>query len=67
MARLTGVDAHTLRAWERRYAAIRPTRTPRGTRLYDDTQVHRVRLLKAAVDAGDPIRHVASLGDDELR
>ena len=67
VSRITGVDTHTLRAWERRYGALRPTRTDRGTRLYDDDQVHRVRLLKAAVDAGDPIRQVATLDDVALR
>ncbi|MEO0324087.1 MAG: MerR family transcriptional regulator, partial [Myxococcota bacterium] len=67
VSRITGVDTHTLRAWERRYGAIRPTRTDRGTRVYDDVQVHRIRLLKAAVDAGDPIRHVAPLDDAALR
>ncbi len=67
VSRITGVDTHTLRAWERRYGAIRPTRTERGTRVYDDEQVHRIRLLKAAVDAGDPIRQVATLDDATLR
>ncbi|MEM1418922.1 MAG: MerR family transcriptional regulator [Myxococcota bacterium] len=67
VSRITGVDTHTLRAWERRYGAIRPMRTDRGTRVYDDAQVHRIRLLKAAVDAGDPIRHVAPLDDAALR
>ena len=33
---LTGIDAHTIRAWERRYGAIKPARSEAGGRLYDE-------------------------------
>ena len=33
VARLTGVNPVTLRAWERRYGLIQPTRTESGHRL----------------------------------
>ena len=31
VSKLTGVDPHTIRAWERRYQAIVPRRTGGGT------------------------------------
>ena len=34
VARQTGVNAVTLRAWERRYGLIVPHRTEKGHRLY---------------------------------
>ena len=34
VARQTGVNAVTLRAWERRYGLIVPQRTPKGHRLF---------------------------------
>ncbi|MCB9603170.1 MAG: MerR family transcriptional regulator [Sandaracinus sp.] len=67
VSKLTGVDPHTIRAWERRYQAIVPRRTDGGTRLYGDADVHRLRLLKAVTDAGDAIGVVANLADVDLR
>ncbi len=66
VSRLTGLSPHVLRAWERRYGAVRPLRTPGGTRRYRESEVMRLRLLRAAVEAGHPISEVAALGDAEL-
>jgi len=67
VANLTGLDPHTIRAWERRYGAVRPRRSHGGTRHYDDDDVTRLQLLKALTDCGEPIRIAATLSDDELR
>lgn len=60
---LTGVPVATLRAWERRYAVVAPTRTPAGYRLYDDLAVRRLTAMAALVAAGwaprDAAAHVA--------
>ena len=64
---LTGLDPHTIRAWERRYGAIKPTRTETGRRRYDDRTVERLQLLKALVDCSEAIGTIAHLADDELR
>ncbi len=66
VARMTGVSAHLLRAWERRYGAVTPARTAGGTRRYSDEDVERLRLLRAVVDAGHAIGDVAGLPDAEL-
>ncbi len=65
-SRLTGLSAEVLRAWERRYGAVLPPRTPGGTRRYRAQDLERLRLLKAAVDAGHRIGEVARLEDAEL-
>ena len=39
---LTGVNAITLRAWERRYGLVIPQRTPKGHRLYTQQDVERI-------------------------
>ena len=36
---ITGVNASTLRAWERRYGLLKPARTPKGHRLYTKEDV----------------------------
>ena len=60
---LTGVNAMTLRAWERRYGLVRPMRTPKGHRLYTHQDVERIRRVQALVQRGVPISRVRDLLD----
>ena len=64
---LTGIDAHTIRAWERRYRAIEPMRSESGRRQYSDGNVERLQLLKGLVDCREAISSIAHLPDEELR
>lgn len=66
VAKLTGVSIDTLRAWERRYGAVTPSRDRRG-RLYTDADVARLRLIHLAVSGGHGVGQVARLDDGELR
>jgi len=66
-SRLTGLSPEVLRAWERRYGVVEPLRTPGGTRRYRASDLERLRLVKAAVDAGHRIGRVANLDIDDLR
>jgi len=66
VSKLTGVGIDTLRAWERRYAAVTPTRDDRG-RLYSESDVARLRLLHQAVNAGHAIGRIANLSDRDLQ
>lgn len=52
VARRTGVAVSTLRAWERRYGLLEPTRTDGGHRLYRDADVQRVRAMQRLLDEG---------------
>ncbi len=67
VATLTGLDPHTIRAWERRHGAVEPDRTDTGRRMYGEAAVERLQLLKALVDCGEAIGQVASLSDETLR
>jgi DNA-binding transcriptional MerR regulator/methylmalonyl-CoA mutase cobalamin-binding subunit len=66
VARLLGVTPHLLRAWERRYGAVQPARTPGGTRRYTESDVRRLRLLRAGVSRGHPIGELGALPLTEL-
>lgn len=55
---LTGINANTLRSWERRYGLVRPERTPRGYRLYSAADLDRLRLIQRVLDQGIPISQV---------
>jgi len=65
-ARLTGLSPELLRAWERRHGVVEPVRTPGGTRRYRASDLERLRLLKAATDAGHRIGALAGLSNPEL-
>lgn len=66
VVKLTGLSEHTIRAWERRYGAVKPARTDKGTRRYTQAEVARLRLLHSAVDAGHRIGDLAELSDAEI-
>jgi DNA-binding transcriptional MerR regulator len=66
VSRLTGIGIDTLRAWERRYAAVTPARDDRG-RMYTEADVARLRLLSGAVEQGHSIGRLAALSNGQLR
>lgn len=63
----TGLSAPVLRAWERRYGAVEPSRSKGGQRLYSDADVRRLQLLATAVDGGRTIGLIADLDSEELQ
>lgn len=64
ISRLTGVNAVTLRAWERRYGLIKPQRTPKGHRLYAREDVERVEQVLQWLNRGVPVSQVRALLDN---
>lgn len=62
----TGLSPYVLRAWEKRYKAVVPNRSPKNRRLYSDEDIKRLKLLKQITDAGHNISQVASLKTSEL-
>ena len=65
--RRTGLSADVLRAWEKRYQAVDPSRSEGGQRLYSDDDVDRLALLQRVTALGRNISRVATLRTDELR
>ncbi len=62
----TGLSAHVLRAWERRYGAVQPGRSSSGRRLYSQEDIDRLARLKKAIANGHSISQIADLDDAEL-
>lgn len=60
ISEMTGVPTTTLRAWERRYGLLKPSRTPKGHRLYSAQDIELVReivkLLKSNHTISEAIR-----------
>ncbi len=55
---MTGVNPVTLRAWERRYKLIRPTRTPKGHRLYSMADIALINQVVTLLEGGMAIGQV---------
>ncbi len=63
----TGLSPHVLRAWERRYQVVAPTRSEGGQRLYSDLDIARLRTLRLLTDDGHAISRLAGMTLDELK
>lgn len=61
VARLTGINPVTLRAWERRYGLIQPTRTESGHRLYSMADIETVRSILGWIDRGVAVSKVGKI------
>jgi DNA-binding transcriptional MerR regulator/methanogenic corrinoid protein MtbC1 len=66
VSRITGLNPHRIRAWERRYGAVTPHRTPSNRRLYSKSDIKRLGLLLRAVTAGHRISQIATLDGPTL-
>lgn len=66
VAQKTGLSSHVLRAWERRYGVVSPTRTEGGQRLYSDADIERLALLGTLTARGGAISQLAGLPLAEL-
>ena len=66
-ARKSGLTAHVIRVWERRYDAVSPDRTDTNRRRYSEAEIERLTLLRAATHAGHNIGCIAKLPVEKLR
>lgn len=61
LSEITGVNAVTLRAWERRYGLLKPARSGKGHRYYTANDVATVRNILVWLDRGLAISKVRPL------
>jgi MerR family transcriptional regulator, light-induced transcriptional regulator len=61
LSRRSGYSADVIRAWERRYDLLRPTRTDGGYRLYSADDISRLRLMRHYLARGIPTSRAAGL------
>lgn len=67
VSQVTGINSHTLRAWEKRYQAVVPQRNPKGKRLYSDEDIERLKKIIFLVNMGSSISDIAKLDDTRLK
>ena len=66
VANITGINPHTIRAWEKRYEAITPERDHNGRRLYSNADIDRLSTLYRLVKMGNSISDIAKLSFEKL-
>lgn len=63
VAKLTGINPVTLRAWQRRYGLLTPARTEKGHRLYSEQDIETLRQIMHWLEQGVSIGQVKGLLD----
>ena len=66
IANLTGVNAFTIRIWEKRYNLTSPLRTDTNIRVYSQDDLHKILAVSMLVKRGFKISEVASLSVQQL-
>lgn len=66
-SKLSGVGVHTIRAWEKRYKALEPSRDSSGHRSYSKSDIEKLILLSELCLLGYTISKVAGRSIPELK
>lgn len=66
LERLSGIKAHTLRIWEKRYKLMVPSRTTTNIRFYSDSDLKKIMNVRMLNECGVKISHIANLTPEQL-
>ncbi len=64
---LSGIKAHTIRIWEKRYNLIEPYRTTTNIRYYTDQELKKILNVAMLNRHGIKISNIARLSDKEMK
>lgn len=64
---LSGIKAHTIRIWEKRYDLLKPERTDTNIRYYTDDDLKRMLNVSLLVRNGYKISKVAAWKEDDIK
>lgn len=62
----SGIKAHTIRIWEKRYKILEPDRTDTNIRMYSETELKKILNVAYLNRNGLKISRIAVLSEDEL-
>ena len=63
---ITGIKAHTLRIWEKRYDIVTPHRTQTNIRYYTEKELKEILNISFLNKNGFKISHIAKLSESEI-
>jgi len=66
LQRFSGVSVHTIRAWEKRYGALKPGRSKGNTRYYDGLQLKRLLNIAGLMNYNYKISELCAMPDSQL-
>lgn len=66
LVKLSGIKAHTIRVWERRFRIVSPHRTDTNRRRYDDNDLRRIINISILRRNGFKISRIATLSGPEI-
>jgi MerR family transcriptional regulator, light-induced transcriptional regulator len=66
LEQITGIKAHTIRIWEKRFNLFIPSRTTTNIRLYSDEELRKLLNIMILNSQGIKISKLANLSSDEL-
>jgi len=67
LEKISGIKAHTIRIWERRYGVIEPQRSDTNIRKYSDTDLKRIINISILNQNGLKISKIACLSSEDLK
>ncbi|WP_339649058.1 MerR family transcriptional regulator [uncultured Salegentibacter sp.] len=63
---LSGIKAHTIRIWEKRYNILNPDRTSTNIRTYDSSNLQKILNVAFLNEHGYKISRISKLSDEEI-
>jgi len=67
LEKITGIKAHTIRIWEKRYNILQPKRTETNIRNYDEQDLKKLLMIVALYKRGMRISELAKLPKERLQ
>src|SRR5680860_1729471 len=67
LERISGIKAHTIRIWEKRYELLKPQRTSGNHRLYTDQDLIKLLNVEQLVAEGYKISNVAEWQREKIK
>lgn len=66
LEKITGIKAHTIRIWEKRYGIVEPQRTQTNIRYYSDEDLRRLMNVAILNKYGYKISNIQSMSEAEV-
>ncbi len=66
LQQFSGINVHSIRAWEKRYNALQPHRSEGNTRYYNGSQLRRLLNIASLMNSDYKISELCAFSDSEL-
>ncbi|MBC7744669.1 MAG: MerR family transcriptional regulator [Flavobacterium sp.] len=66
LSQFSGIKPHTIRVWEQRYNALKPSRSEGNTRYYDNVQLRRLLNIVSLMNTEFKVSELCVMPDEKL-